>query len=65
LDLRTKQFNGVIGGLKAVKNDRVELVDLYGKTVSMSRKKSSYYSSDLFHPSAEGYIQWNNIINAD
>jgi len=65
LNWRTKQFNETI---KNVVNDvgykdRVELIDLYNSTYSLSKSNPDYYSPDEFHPSGKGYIIWGNLIN--
>lgn len=62
LDSRTKNFNSIISG--GASNKRIKLVDLYGKTYQVFSQDPKYYSSDLFHPSAEGYMLWSKIINA-
>lgn len=67
LDLRTKQFNKVISSLVAgtANKDRVRFIDLYKDTYALPKQSQSYYSSDLFHPSGEGYLLWAKIINAN
>ncbi|MDP2874362.1 MAG: SGNH/GDSL hydrolase family protein [bacterium] len=62
LDFRTKQFNGIISD--AISSNRIKLVDLYEKSYQVFNQDPKYYSSDLFHPSAEGYMLWSKIINA-
>lgn len=62
LDFRTKQFNSIIASASG--DDRIKLVDLYEKTYQLFNQNPRYYSSDLFHPSAEGYMLWAKIINA-
>jgi len=66
LNFRTTQFNKIISSLVAEINssDRIRLVDLYGQTLAISKQSSAYYAADLFHPSAEGYLIWGEIINA-
>ncbi len=66
LNSRTKQFNEVISSLAGsiANNDRIRLIDLYTETYTLSKQSQSYYSSDLFHPSSEGYILWGERINA-
>jgi lysophospholipase L1-like esterase len=45
----------------AQKNN-VSYIDLYSPTLKEFKKSDSYYSTDLFHPSAKGYAFWANII---
>jgi lysophospholipase L1-like esterase len=59
-DFKTKEFNKIIKDL-AVKNN-VQYIDLYSPTSKEFRKSDSYYSTDLFHPSAKGYSFWADII---
>lgn len=63
LDARTKQFNKVIKELGH--NDRIKLIDLYIPSRQPFSENPSYYASDHFHPSGEGYMFWGKIINAD
>lgn len=67
LNFRTRQFNQVISNLvtNLSNNSRIHFVDLYKNTYTLSKQNPNYYSSDLFHPSGEGYILWGDIINAD
>lgn len=58
LDLRTKQFNKIIEQEIADKN--IIYIDLYNQT----KNNFDFYSEDLFHPSAEGYSKWEEIIYA-
>lgn len=39
-------------------------IDLEGPTRETARKNQGYYSSDLFHPSDQGYNLWKQIIYA-
>ena len=63
LDARTKQFNKVIEELGH--NDRIKLIDLYIPSRQPFSENLSYYASDHFHPSSEGYMFWGKVINAD
>ena len=67
LDVRTRQFNKVIYDLVSTMNvdKRLKFIDLYKSTYKLSKENPKYYSSDLFHPSGEGYVIWGNIINAN
>jgi len=58
LDLRTKQFNGVIK--KAAADYGVFFVNLYA-----INQPAGFYSADQFHPSAEGYKTWAKEINVN
>lgn len=62
-DERTKQFNGIIKALAA--KYQLKYVDLYTPTVDLFKKTGSHYSVDSFHPSAEGYKIWADLIYAD
>jgi lysophospholipase L1-like esterase len=63
LDQRTKKFNAIIKNL-AIKY-QVKYIDLYTSTEALFKKPGSYYSADFFHPSAEGYKIWADLIYAD
>lgn len=59
-NFKTKEFNEIIKDL-AQKNN-VSYIDLYSLTTKEFKKSDSYYSVDLFHPSAEGYAFLANVI---
>ncbi len=59
-DKRTREFNVIIKGLAG--KYQFEYVDLYSSTVELFKSSGSYYSKDLFHPSASGYQLWADII---
>ena len=63
LDLRTREFNKVVAELGH--DDRIKLVDLYTPSYQPFLENLSYYASDHFHPSDEGYLLWGKVINAD
>ncbi|MEK7595353.1 MAG: SGNH/GDSL hydrolase family protein [Patescibacteria group bacterium] len=67
LNYRTRQFNEVISILTntSTQAGRLKLIDLYTNTYSIAKQNPSYYSTDLFHPSAEGYLIWGELINAN
>lgn len=56
---KTIEFNEIIKNLAKKYNEKY--IDLYTPTIK-EFKSSVYYSKDLFHPSAEGYAFWANII---
>ena len=56
---QTDSYNGVVKSL-AEKYD-LYFIDLNGATSSQSRE-NGYYAKDSFHPSAEGYRLWAQII---
>jgi len=58
----TIEYNKIIKELAQVNN--VEYVDLYTPTENMF-KNTALCSIDLFHPSAEGYSLWSEIIYAN
>lgn len=62
LDFRTRQFNEDIA--KIAREEKIFLNDLYTQTKTLS-SQPEFYSTDLFHPSAQGYILWAQSINAD
>ncbi|KKR79642.1 MAG: hypothetical protein UU73_C0003G0308 [Candidatus Daviesbacteria bacterium GW2011_GWA1_41_61] len=62
LNFRIRQFNEDIAQIAQEGN--LHLEDLYTQTKKLS-SQPGFYSADLFHPSAEGYILWGQIINAD
>jgi len=59
-NFKTKEFNEIIKDL-AQKNN-VSYIDLYSLTTKEFEKSDSYYSVDLFHPSAKGYAFLANVI---
>jgi lysophospholipase L1-like esterase len=67
LDMKIKQFNKVILDLVTAlnTNSRIKYIDLYSATYNISKNNPNYYSSDLFHPSGEGYLLWGQTINAN
>jgi lysophospholipase L1-like esterase len=59
-DAQTKKFNNII---KELANDyNIKYIDLYEPTKKLLREDGPHYSSDSFHPSAEGYKWWTDII---
>lgn len=63
IDWYTKEYNLQISKIAQEKGMR--LVDLYAKTRNDFNNRPNAYSSDLFHPSEEGYILWGQLIDAD
>lgn len=59
---RTIEYNKIIK--KLAEDNNIEYVDLYAPTERMF-ENSAFHSADLFHPSAEGYKLWAEIIYAD
>lgn len=59
-DLQTKNFNKIIKTL--ADKYQVKYIDLYSPTVDQFKKSGPHYSADLFHPSAQGYAIWAQII---
>lgn len=62
-DKRTRQFNEIIRTLAA--KYEVKYIDLYTPTVDLFKQSGSHYASDSFHPSAEGYKIWADLIYAE
>lgn len=58
----TEEYNKIIK--KLAQANGVEYVDLYTSTEDMF-KNPSLYSADWFHPSAQGYGLWAQMIYAD
>jgi len=62
-DLKTKRFNNIIKEL-AIKY-QVKYIDLYTQTEELFKTNGSHYAVDFFHPSAQGYKIWADLIYAD
>ena len=59
-DYKTNEFNEIIKDI--AKENNIQYIDLYSLTKKEFKKSDSYYSADLFHPSAEGYAFWADVI---
>jgi len=62
-DVQTGDFNAVIKNLGS--QYRFHYIDLYTPTVKIFKHNGPHYSADLFHPSAEGYAWWAQLIYDD
>jgi len=62
-DLKTRQYNEIIKGL--AEKYKVRYIDLYTQTEELFKKNGPHYASDFFHPSAQGYKIWADLIYAD
>ena len=60
---KTKEFNKIIKNLAQKYN--LKYINIYSATQEEFTKSDTYYSRDLFHPSAKGYAVWANIIYAN
>jgi lysophospholipase L1-like esterase len=60
---KTIEFNNIIKTL--AQNSGVKYIDLASPTAALFSKDGAHYSADSFHPSAEGYRLWADIIYAD
>lgn len=60
---QTRQYNQII--FEIAKKYSVSYIDLYLPTEELLRNSGSHYASDFFHPSAEGYKIWADLIYAD
>lgn len=60
-DMSTKRFNTDIKNL--AEKYGATYVDLYSATSAQFKKSGPYYAKDLYHPSAEGYKIWADIID--
>jgi lysophospholipase L1-like esterase len=63
LTVKTGSYNQIIKSL-AREND-VTYIDLYSATKTKFESDDSLYSEDNFHPSDEGYLLWEEVINAN
>ncbi len=61
LDYQIKQYNKILANL--CENNNITLIDIYNPTKEKFSKQSNFYSSDNFHPSAEGYLLWGTLIS--
>lgn len=62
-NFKTRQFNKIIQEL-ATKYS-VNYLNLYTPTESLFKQNGSHYAPDFFHPSAQGYKIWADLIYAD
>lgn len=60
---QAKEFNKIVKSLAS--KYQVNYIDLYSASFKDFESSNSYYSRDLFHPSAKGYALWSNIIYAN
>ena len=60
---RTREYNIIIQELALKYN--VKYIDLYTPTESLFKTKGPHYAADFFHPSAEGYKIWADLIYAN
>lgn len=61
-DWQTKQYNKVL--LKEAAKTNATVIDLYSLTREAALSVNNYYSRDRFHPSADTYASWANLIYA-
>lgn len=59
-DAHTRSHNATIEKLAAKYG--VAYIDLYSKTVDLFKHDGAHYAKDAYHPSAEGYKIWANIL---
>lgn len=57
---RIEEFNDILNGL--AKRPRFTVVDLYGATHRELPAHPEYFCGDGFHPSAEGYERWAELL---
>lgn len=62
-DHEITKYNKIIQYL--AENYNVKYIDLATPTSAMLKKNGPYYAADKFHPSAEGYKLWSQIIYDD
>lgn len=63
IDSQTKEYNKIIKTLAQKYN--LKYIDLYTESLKEFKRSDTYYSNDLFHPSAKGYALWADIIYAN
>lgn len=61
-DAQTKEYNKII--LELANKYQLKYIDLYTQTESLFKTDGPHYSADFFHPSAEGYKIWADLIYA-
>ncbi len=62
-DAKTKEYNKIV--LALTNKYHLKYIDLYTQTESLFKEAGPHYSADFFHPSAEGYKIWSDLIYAD
>ncbi len=62
-DSKTRERNNTLRQL--ADKYRASYIDLYTPTVNRFKKDGPWYSKDLYHPSAQGYKIWAEIIEND
>jgi len=62
-DYETNQYNEIISEL--AKKYSVKYIDLYTTTNDLFKNNGTHYAADFFHPSAQGYKIWADLIYAD
>jgi lysophospholipase L1-like esterase len=66
VDWRTKRFNSIIRQVEQEQNHgNMYYIDLYSQTKEPFSTNYGYFSGDGFHPNADGYELWSNVINAN
>jgi len=62
-DWQTNQYNEAITPFLTLSD--VTFINLYDNTKEYSQSNQTYYSTDGFHPSAEGYHLWSAMLYAN
>lgn len=60
---QTEQYNRVLSELS--KAESLPLTDIYSLTKQTFSRDRALYSADLFHPSAQGYMLWGQLLDAN
>lgn len=60
IEQKVQSFNSIIQKVAPLYN--AVYIDIFSPTVVKFMKNGSHYSKDNFHPSAEGYAEWAQII---
>lgn len=63
IDYQTNQYNKILKDIS--KQNNITLIDIYTPTKNNFSKQSNFYSSDNFHPSAQGYVLWGSLIGPE
>ncbi len=61
-DLKTRRYNKIVKEL--AEKYKVRYIDLYTQTEALFKANGPHYASDFFHPSAQGYKIWADLIYA-
>lgn len=60
-DWQTKRYNSLL--LEALPQKGINVIDLYALSHERAMVGGTYYSSDGFHPSSDGYNYWSTLLH--